>query len=212
MQEHLSSPSLANPAVTYRLIQCAHNRDGLPEMVAGLIFVIASGTLWPEVLFPGRTGGLLSLVFTALVLVMCGITNWLIKSIRQRYLLPWVGYVQFRPHPKSTKLKVFAFLQALLVAGAMAALMRSLESRDLKLLLLPINGIFIGVFQFIVGRQPRFWITGSLALCAGIALAFTDWSFELCLALLFLFVGMVEISAGGITLARLIRQRSVLEA
>lgn len=194
------------------MVQCAHNRDGLPELVTGIIFVIASGTCWPEVLFTGRPQVLLGLIFTALVLIMCGITNWLIKSIRQRYLLPWVGYVQFRPHPKSTKLKVFAFVQALVVAGAMAALMRSLESRDLKLLLLPINGIFIGVFQFIVGRQPRFWITGSLALCAGIALAFTNWPFELCLALLFLFVGMVEISAGGITLVRLLRQRSVLEA
>jgi len=213
MQEHLSSPSLANPdTLAHRIVQCAHNRDGLPELIAGVIFVIASGMCWPDVLFRGRPQQVLGLLFTALVCVMCAITNWLIKSIRQRYLLPWVGYVRLRPHPKSTKIKVFALVQALVVAGAMVALIRYLELRDLKLWLLPINGIFIGVFQFVVGRLPRFWITGSLALCAGIFLVFTNWSFELCLATFYLFVGMVEISAGGITLARLLRQRTEIEA
>jgi len=213
MQDHLSSPSLANPdLLAHRMVQCAHNRDGLPELIVGVIFVIASGMCWPEVFFRSHPKQLLGLVFTALVLIMCAITSSLIKSIRQRYLLPWVGYVRLRPHPTSTKIKVLAFVQALIVAGAMAALTRYLESRDLKLWLLPINGIFIGVFQFVAGRLPRFWITGSLALCAGILLAFTNWSFELSLATLYLFVGIVEISAGGITLARLLRQRTEIEA
>ena len=213
MRDHLSSPSLANPdALAHRMVQCAHNRDGLPELVAGVIFVIASGMCWPEVLFGGRPHQLWGLVFTALVLFMCGIAKWLIKSIRQRYLLPWVGYVQLRRrhYPKSTK--VVAFAQVLVAVAAFGALMRYLQSRDLKLLLLPINGIFIGTFQFIVGRLPRFWITGTLAICAGIALAFTNWSFELCLALFYLFIGIVELSAGGITLARLLRQRTEIEA
>jgi len=213
MQDHLSSPSFANPdALGHRMVQCAHNRDGLPELVAGVTFVIASGMCWPEVLFRGRPQQLLGLAFTGLVLVMCGIANRLIKSIRQRYLLPWVGYVQLhrRRYPKSTM--VIVFVQALVAAGALPALMRYLESRDLKLLLLPINGIFIGTFQFIAGRLPRFWITGTLAICAGISLAFTSWSFGLCLALLFSFVGIVELTAGGITLARLLRQRTEIEA
>ena len=149
----------------------------------------------------------MGLVFTALVLVMCGIASWLIRSIRQRYLLPWVGYVQLRHHPQSTK--VIAFVQALLAAVVFTFLLRYV--RDLKLWVLPLQGIFIGTFQFTVGRLPRFWITGTLAICAGVALAFTNWSFELCMALFFLFVGMVEISAGGITLARLLRNRPEIE-
>lgn len=213
MQDHLSSPSPVNPdALAHKMVQCAHNRDGLPELVAGATFVIASGMCWPEVFFPGRPQQLLGLVFTALVCITSGIANWLIKTIRQRYLLPWVGYVQFRPSPKSKKTKILAFVVALVSAAAMIAFVRLLELRDLKLLLIPINGIFIGVFQFIVGRQLRFWITGTLALCAGILLVFTDWPFELCLALLFSFIGVVELTAGGITLARLLRQRTEIEA
>jgi hypothetical protein len=213
MSDHIRNPSLANPdALGHRMVQCAHNRDGLPELVAGVTFVIASGMCWPEAIFRGRPGGLLGLAFTVLVLVMCGIANWLITSIRQRYLLPWVGYVKLhrRRYPKSTM--VIVFVQALVVAGAIAALMRYLEARDHKLLLLPINGIFIGTFQFIAGRLPRFWITGTLAICAGIGLAFTNWSFELCLALLYSFVGIVELTAGGIVLAHLLQQRTEIEA
>jgi hypothetical protein len=211
MQDHLSSPSLVNPdTLARRMVQCAHNRDGLPEILAGVVFLFASGMCWPDVLFGGRAQQLLGLVFTALVCIMCGITSWLIRALRQRYLLPWVGYVQLRPLPRSRK--VLAFVVALITAIVFTFLVRKVELRDLKSWLLPIDGIFVGGFQFIVGQLPRFWITGTLAICAGIGLAFTSWPFELCMALFFLFAAIIELTAGTITLLRLLHQRNEIGA
>jgi hypothetical protein len=206
MQDHLSSPLLANPdALARKMMQCAHNRDGLPEMVMGIGLLAGSGMCWPDVLFKGKPQQAWGLAFSGLVCLICAMGNWLIKSLRQRYLLPWIGYVELRPYPR--RKKVLAAVIALSTAIGLGAMALKVELNDVKMWLLPAVGIMFGGFTAIVGRLPRFWITGGLAFCLGIALPLTHMEFELCMALFFLIMGIVELFTGAIVLVRLLHHR-----
>jgi hypothetical protein len=72
--------------------------------------------------------------------------------------------------------------------------------------LLAVLGVAMGVFQPIVGKLPRFYVTGALSAVAGIALAFSRLSLDYSIAIFFDFVGIVALIAGSFALARFLRE------
>jgi len=64
----------------------------------------------------------------------------------------------------------------------------------------------------LLGKLPRFYITGALSLAAGILLSLSDFSLEISTALFMDFVGVLAIISGVIVLLRFLRQPVETEA
>lgn len=209
MQDHSSSPSLANPdALARRMIQCAHNRDGLPEMVVGISFLVASAINATTLAIHGYLAAVLISVFAVLITVMGLTANRIVDWTRRRFLLQWVGYVQVRSHGK--KPVVVALIAAAFI-GTVAAIALLHFEPSAQLLVL-VCGIFVGILQIVIGRIMRFWIAGGLILCAALVIAQANWSMELSLAAFFVCAGAINLISGGITFFRLLQKRADLGA
>ena len=209
MQDHLSSPSLANPdTLARRMIQCAHNRDGLPEMVVGVSFLIASAINATTLAIHGYAAAVLIFVFAILITILGFTANRIVEWTRRRFLLQWVGYVQVRSRGK--KPVVVALIAAAFIGTIAVVALRHLEPSAQLLVL--VCGVFVGVLQIVTGRLIRFWISGGLILCAALLIAKANWSVELSLAAFFVWAGAVNLIAGGITFFRLLQKRADLGA
>ena len=194
-----------------RLIQRAHNLDGLPEIYAGLTVIAFSGISWANGLLPPVSPARKILFFSFLFvcLAMCALANRIIKGVRRRYLIDRVGYVKPRPN-KPKPFLVFAM--ALFVAVCAALAIRGLLGREQGRWLLVFLGAVYGGGQPLLGKLPRFYITGALSLAAGILLSLSDFSLEISTALFMDFVGVLAIISGVIVLLRFLRQPVEMEA
>jgi hypothetical protein len=209
MQDHLSSPSLTNAdALARRMVQCAHNRDGLPEMLVGFTFLVASAMSGTTLAIHGRAAAVLVMVFALLITVLGFTANRIVDWTRRRFLLQWVGYVQVRSPRK--KLAVIAFLAAAFIGTVAVMGLRHFEPSAQLLVL--VCGAFVSILQVVIGRLIRFWIAGGLILCAAFAIAMANWPMELALVAFFVCAGVINLVAGGITFFRLLQKRADLEA
>ena len=71
-------PRTADPdAIARRLIQRAHNRDGLPEIAIGLSFLLVSGLIFVQVLLPRGSNGfkLAALALALLISSTCSVVR-----------------------------------------------------------------------------------------------------------------------------------------
>src|SRR6266568_3767754 len=86
-------------AMAQRLMQRAHTRDGLPEIVAGLGFLFASGFIYAQAMLPRESIGFVAavLAFAFLFPALCLGSPWALKRVRRRYLIERLGYVQHKP-------------------------------------------------------------------------------------------------------------------
>src|SRR5258708_25873977 len=81
-----------------RLMQKAHNRDGLPEIYIGSIFLLAAGYN-AMMLFPHwKSLGFFAAFFADIVLFvsLCLASTRLIRWVRRRFLIGRVGYVRLK--------------------------------------------------------------------------------------------------------------------
>lgn len=209
MQDHLSSPSLANPdALARRMVLCAHNRDGLPEIVVGVSFLIAAAMNGTTLAIHGRAAGVLLLVFGVLIIVLGLTANQIVEWTRRRFLLQWVGYVQLRSRGK--KPAVIAGIFAAVIGAIAVVAFRHFEPSGRLLVL--VCGAFVGILQIVIGRLMRFWIAGGLILCVALVIATANWSTGLSLAAFFVCAGAINLIAGGITFFRLLQKRADIGA
>jgi hypothetical protein len=197
-----------NPdAAARRLMQRAHNRDGLPEISIGAILLATAFLIWLQVAYPRGSFAYRASWWGMMLLVplMIGGTQWAIKWVRRRFLIEKVGYVELKPVPK--KLLIIATCIAFVAAAAMAGVvyLRVLPPSGWMVAGIGIGGGLLAVYA---GRLPRYVVGGVLMAVVGIFLAFSRVSFEMGSLILYGSIGMLSLISGCVVLLRFVRMKN----
>jgi hypothetical protein len=192
-------------AIADRLMQKAHNQDGLPEIAIGLTFLVVAGLQWLQVAYqPGSPEYKLAwwgymLLIPAVILG----SQWAIKMVRRKYLIERVGYVEYKPVNRKRFWAVIgiAFVVACAMAFAIAA--RRLPPRSW---LLAITGIGGGVLAIQSGRLPRFVVGGVLMAATGLFLVLIRVSLEVGFMILFGAMGLLSLVSGCVVFLLFMRR------
>src|SRR3974390_2167070 len=146
-------------ALARGIVQRAHHRDGLPEIFTGAGLLIGSGMCWSDTFPPGSRARIVSgIASILLVMAFTLASGWLMKRVRQRFLLDRVGYVRMKANGPAL---AFSLVIALIVGIAMVLGIRQMHSAEPAKWLIVLVGALAGLFQVVVGRLPRFWLTGA---------------------------------------------------
>lgn len=191
-------------AAARRLIQRAHNRDGLPEISIGAILFMTAFLIWLEVAYPRGSFAYRASWWGMMLLIMpmIGGSQWAIKWVRRRFLIEKVGYVELKP--VSRKLLIVVTCIAFVVAAAMAwaVYLRALPPSGWMVAGIGIAG---GLLAAYAGRLPRYVIGGVLMAAEGICLSFSRLSFEMGLLILYGSMGMLSLVSGCLVLLHFLR-------
>jgi hypothetical protein len=194
-------------AIAKRLMQKAHNRDGLPEIALGVLFLFFAGLEGLQVVFlPGSPAyrasswGLMLLCLTQPLAL-----PWTITQVRRRFLIDKVGYVALKPVNRKLSATIIG-LAFVIGAAAAFAVSRGIEISSPSGWILATTGIFGGAIAAFGGRSPRFAIGGVSMAAAGILLAFSGVSLNMGLTILFGFTGLLSFVSGSIVFLILLRQ------
>jgi hypothetical protein len=195
-----------NPdAIAKRLMQKAHNRDGLPEIAIGLTFLIVAAALWMQVVFhlgsAGYTAGFWS--FTLLVPTMILGSQWVIKWLRRQFLIEKAGYVQLKPINRKHSAIIIGIAFVVAVVAAFAAIKGSIPPASLMLAGTGIGG---GLLATLSGRIPRFFIGGGVMAAIGISVAFSGVSLGLGFTILFGLMGALTLVSGCVVFLLFLRK------
>jgi len=194
-----------NPdAAARRLMQIAQNRDGLPEIAIGIVFLTAAFLLWLQVAFrpgslPYRTS---SSGITLLLVPMIVAMPWAITSVRRRFLMDRVGYVEPRPTPPRRSALAIGIAIIVAVITVLAVLKGMLPSAGW---LLAATGILGGFLIAYTGRLPRFAVGGVLMAAAGITVGVSRVPLELGLLILFGLMGTLATLSGCVVFLHFLR-------
>jgi len=197
-------PSGDPDAIARRLIQRAHNQDGLPEIFAGLSFLIIGSFSCAQALVAPRSIPFkaASIALSVLIPVLCIGSPLALKWLRRRYLIHRFGYVASQPHGrKQIRMRITV---AVVVAIALIGLVTLLSRPDHWLL--AGTGLFGGVLAAMAGQRARFVIGGAIMAATGIILAFYQVPLQAGFAILFGFPGVLALLSGAVVFTRFIRQ------
>ena len=191
-----------------RLIQRAHNRDGLPEIAMGLTFLIVGALSYAQALLPRESTGFLAavLVLALVTPVLCIGAPQALKWVRRRYLIERVGYVESKPI--GGKRMGMGIGLALVVAVAMAVALFGAVTRSAQpdRWVLAGTGLFGGALAVLCGQLPRFVVGGVLMAVTGAAIAFSGVSLPIGFAMLFGLLGLLALVSGSVVFFRFMRQ------
>jgi hypothetical protein len=217
---HRSSSEAAPDALARRMMQDAHLRDGLPEIVVGGILLLAAAQSYTVAILlhggPLVLKRILILVWTLLVIALTFSsfsipgapgTGWLLRWLRRRYLISRSGYVKPRSEWNKRLLALFGGI-GLLVAAALLLARREIAPPLLDRGLFIAIGAFVGGTEALVGDSPRFRAMGLLTVACGILVAFSRLPLELRFAVLYAFTGAMALISGAIVLVHFLRANS----
>jgi hypothetical protein len=205
MTSSSSCPPVGDPnAIAKRLIQRAHNRDGLPEIAVGLTFLIVGILSYAQVLLPRDTIGFKAAVvgLALLIPVLCIGSPRGLTWVRRRYLIERVGYVE--PKPICRKQIGVGITVAVVTAVVLFGIVTQFSTPDRWVL--AGTGLFGGALAALSGQLSRFVIGGVLMAATGIAIAFSGVSLQIGFAILFCLQGLLALISGGVVFLRFIRQ------
>jgi hypothetical protein len=198
-------------AVAQRLMQKAQNRDGLPEIAAGLILLTFAGLYGLQVVFqPGspiyKASGNAVLAMMMLLFIPFFGAQWAIKKLRMRFLIGKVGYVKLKPlNRKQLRRVISVAVAAAVVASVLAYILASRHSLPLSSWILAGNGIPGGLLAAVAGRSTRYYIGGGVLAATGIALALSGVSQNAGMTILYGFIGLFCLVSGSIRLSTLLQ-------
>jgi len=213
MTESSVQPAAGNPPMedpnrlARRLMQRAHNRDGLPEIVAGAFFLLVSAIMTG--LLYSQEGSLprkaLALSMALLIPAMGLGTYPFIKWLRHRYLMAREGYFEYRPS-RSSRISI-----VLLIASSVALAFWAANTARRGMVLpdrwlLAGTGVFGGLLAVLSGRSTRFKVEGLLLALAGVSIGLSGVSLTAGFALFFGFTGAMMAVLGVIALLRFMQQ------
>lgn len=198
-------PPVGDPnAGAKRLIQRAHNRDGLPEIAVGLTFLLTGILSYMQLLLPSESIGYKAAVLglALLIPVLCIGTPRALKWVRRRYLIERVGYLESKPIcRRQIGIGItFAAVAALALFGVVTQV-----SQPVRWVLAG-TGLFGGAIVALSGQRPRFVIGGALMAMTGMVMAFAGVSLQIGFALVFGLPGLLTLLSGAVVFLRFIRQ------
>lgn len=190
------------------MMQDVYLRDGLPEILVGVIlFLAAAQSYTMATLLHGDLlvlKKILLLAWTFLVVSVTFSTGWLLRWLRRRYLISQSGYV--KPKSKwSQRSLALTGGTGLLVIAALLLARRVVPPPLLYRGLFIVIGVFVGGVEALVGRSPRFLAMGALTVACGILLAFSHLHLELRFTVFYGFTGAMALISGAIVLAHFLR-------
>jgi hypothetical protein len=193
---------MTNPDIlAKRLLVRAHNRDGLPEILTGVLFLAISGLGYAVAVLPHRSWGSIAAILTfslglpaASLLLPRGI-QWL----RRRYLVEREGYVEHQP----CRYRVQPWLIGV-VAGLGVALLGAAPIPGS--VLVAATGLAGGLLCAVCGQSPRFYFSGLVIAATGLTLGFAGISTAMGFLVLFGVQGVVEVCAGTIAWSRFLKE------
>ena len=198
LQEH--PEKIAN-----RLMQKAHNRDGLPEIAVGLCFLETAFTMWLQVAFQyGSLPYRLDPLGLMVGVPVLGLGSpWAIRKVRRRFLIEKEGYVKFKPvHRKQS-----AIVAAVAVVTAVLAVIVAYKGAfPPSSYILAGTGIGGGLLAALSGRLPRYVIGGVVMALTGILLALSRVSLGVGYTILYGFMGLLSLVSGCVVLLLFLRQ------
>ena len=199
----VSSPTDPS-AIAKRLIQRAHNRDGLPEIATGVSLLLVAGLCYAQVMLPRESMGFKAavLALSLLIPVLCFGLLWALRWVRRRYLIGRLGYVQ--PRPIGRKQIGIGVALAVLMTVALFGVAPQLAQPDRWVL--AGTGLFGGALVALCGQLPRFVIGGLIMAATGICVGLSGASLEIGFAILFGFQGILALISGGVVFLRFIRE------
>lgn len=188
-----------------RLMQQAHNQDGLPEIAIGVVLLLGSGISWTPILLEAHSVGrtVATFGFMAMFIVFCLTANAMVRWARQRWLLERVGYMKAKPNRKGNAV---AFAVAMGVACLAALVLYKTRAQIPERWPLLAIGASFCIFETVLVKLPRFYVSGVLALAAAVALAWSGLRLDVSVALLLDIVGVLALVNGCVALMKLLRQ------
>jgi hypothetical protein len=192
---------MTNPDVlAKRLLQRAHTRDGLPEILVGVLFVFTAGMQYALIVLPHRSAAFIAavLIFAFGFPAASFLTPRLLKWVRRRYLVEREGYVEHlanRTVPLR-RARLMGIGAVLIVLGQVA--LRPLPDSWV----VGVTGLAGGVLAALCGREPRFYFAGFLMASIGLALAYSGIPMETGFVILFGIMGALELISGTIVWMR----------
>src|ERR1700738_1138998 len=188
-----------------RLMQKAHNRDGLPEVLCGAVFLFAAAytsmIAMPRSALMNHRG--LFLADILLLAALCVAGPWLLRGVRGHFLIGRVGYVRTKPNWRKLVIIAIAGLITFLLLLLGAFFMRIPHLDDCVIASL---GLFIGWVSPFWGRSLRFLVFGALAIPLGLVLVFSPLDINARLAIFFGSMGALWLLSGCVVLIRFLRQ------
>jgi hypothetical protein len=199
------NPIVGDPKVlANRLLTRAWNRDGLPEIGVGLLWLFCAGLIYAMEILPARSPGQVAAVLAFALgfpVISLGLKP-LLKRARNRWLVEREGYVEgLRVCPK----KYLWPLAAMVVILPSIMFITHHSERSL----LPITGLLGALIAGAVGwtgHLPRFVAGGLIMLATSIGLALSGIPVNLGMAVLFASQGLLCLIVGGVVFVRLLTE------
>ena len=185
--------------IASRLMQKAHNRDGLPEITAGVFLIVTAASIFvPRILPHNKMGAMVLGVMLILLMLTCFALPRAPKWLRKRFLLERVGYVK----PRTIPFKLKNYPGFLVPIPGFFIIYFAHNGRWL----LAAAAVVWGVLTVTFGRSLRYWVTAAAAVAAGVWLAFTNIELGLGFAILWGGLGIASLTSGTVVLVGFLRQ------
>lgn len=193
-----------NPdAAARNLLQRAHNQDGLPEIVVGIIFLFVAGLMQLPVRHVWEAW-IAFLGMTFLVPVMSGGSPWAIRKLRRHFLIERVGYVEPKPANRGRVVFVLGIACVVSALAAFATWHWALPPASWAVAGI---GILGGALAAIAGRIPRFYVGGGIMAVVGIIVGLSKVSLGTGQAILYGIMGLLSLISGCVVLLLFVRKR-----
>ncbi len=132
---------------------------------------------------------------------MCLGAQSAIKSVRRRYLIERVGYVELKPVNRKRRTVGFAVAFVIAAVAAYAAARQSFQPKGM----LVMTATGMGLLTAMSGQSLRFMIGGALVALFGAALAWLGVQAEPGMSMLFGFAGLLALVSGTVVFWRFMR-------
>ena len=187
-----------------RLMQKAHNQDGLPEIAIGVVFLALAVLCWlPTAIQPRSPAYIAAICGQALLIPILVLRlQWAIKTVRRKFLIEREGYVESKPANQRHFAIVLVIALAVAVAGVFAAYRGSFPPASW---VLGATGIGGGALAAIAGRLPRFVIGGVVMAVTGLVLALSTASLATGFAVLYGLIGALSLISGCVVFVLFMR-------
>ncbi len=203
MNQAISSKS--PEAIGCELVQQAHNRDGIPEIMMGAFFLVATGLIYLQPYLP--TGpenrrAIAIAIAIGLPALMILAKTVLLPRLRERYFIESFGYVKYGQWSRRRILPALAILAvfALLNFGVAP----QLGNPDRWRHVLP--ALLIAVTFMWFGKPRRMFWYGVITAAAAVLVVLADMPTPNNFKVLFGTIGITSFVGGSITFVRFVRE------